>query len=228
MVFSGRNWVACISGGWRIAVGRWPEGLALVGFFEDGGQFLDKVVDVLERAIDRGEPDEGDLIDSLEGLHDLLADVAGGDFAIKLGVDLALDVTHDPLDLIRADRALVTGLLDPRADLLAIKRNANSILFDDFKRRLLKLFVGRKPPATFQAFTSTANHELLTAAGIDNFRLSLLAEWTEHRENLLVPRDLSAGRMIDGSHQSVRDTEAIARLPDPQTQLTLTENAKSS
>src|SRR5262249_8750033 len=118
-------------------------------FAEHRFQFFDEVVDVLELAVHRSEPDERHLIDVAEHAEDPLADAPRRDFALEVLVDVGFDFADDSLDLLFTHRALVARLLEPRADLLAVEGHPRSVLLDDLQGRLFDLLVRRKPPAAF-------------------------------------------------------------------------------
>src|SRR5262245_41878802 len=82
-------------------------------FAEHGFQLFHEVVDVLELAVHRGEPHERHLIDVAEHAEDPLADAPRRDLALEVLVDVGFDFADDPLDLLFADGALVTRLLEP-------------------------------------------------------------------------------------------------------------------
>ena len=95
-------------------------------FFSDNGSTAVEVA--LKMAyqwwVHRGEPHKRDLIDFTQHVEHQFADAATGDFAFEVLVNLAFDRTDDPLNLLLADWPLVAGLLQPRADFFAIKRDA--------------------------------------------------------------------------------------------------------
>src|SRR5262249_28612708 len=122
------------------------------------------------------------LIDFAEHVEHALADVPRRHLAVEVLVYVGFDLADDPLDLLFADRSLVAGLLQPRADFPAVERDARAVLFDHLQRRLFDLLVGREPAPAFpiEALPATSNHKLVAGARVDDFRFSLTAEGAEH------------------------------------------------
>ena len=76
-------------------------------------ELFDEVVDVFELAINRGKADKRDLVDRSQPIENLLPDIAGGDLAVEILIDVGFDVANKGLDLTFADGPLVTGLFRP-------------------------------------------------------------------------------------------------------------------
>ena len=161
-------------------------GSAPGGFAEHRFQLFDKVVHVLEFAIDRREADEGDLVDIPQDVEDSLADVAGGDFAIEVAGDVRFDFADNLFDLLVADRPLIACLFESAANPFAVERDSRAIFLDDAERRFFDLLVSGEAAAAglIQTFPASANGELFAGARIDHLRLRMPAERAHHGQSL--------------------------------------------
>src|SRR5262245_49002461 len=115
---------------------------------------LDELADVLELPVDRREPDVGDRIQALEMVHDHAPELFAADFLLGTLVQLGLDVDDDVVDGLHADRALLAGLQDRAAELLAIERLTTAVALDHVRQHVLDVLVGRVPAVALQALAA--------------------------------------------------------------------------
>ncbi len=147
---------------------------------QDRLQLIDKIVDVLKFTIDRREAYKRDFVQIAQGTEDELTDAARRDFAFPVFVEGCFHVADQEIDLFRTDRAFVACDFNAASDFFAIEGHACPVLLDDSDRRFFNLFVGRESPVATEAFTSTANREVLTVAGVDDFSFVMLTKGTPH------------------------------------------------
>src|SRR5204862_2087312 len=98
--------------------------------------------DVRELPIDRGEPDKGHLVQRTQLLHHQVAYDAAGDLEGVTSPQIALDLIDYAGDGLRADRPLRAGLLQARAELLAVELLPPTVLLDQDQVRELRPLVG--------------------------------------------------------------------------------------
>src|SRR5262245_22163814 len=153
-----------------------------------------EIVDVLERAIDRREPDIGDVIELVELLHHHVPDLARRHFAHAEPEQILDDSLDRGVHLLLGHHALVQRLVKAGDQLLAVEIRTPAVLLDDLRQAQLDGLVGREalaarrttpPPAHAGAF--------LIDARVDDLRIWRVAERTLHGRQLA--RTLSA---IDG------------------------------
>src|SRR5262245_41130197 len=61
----------------------WTSAIATLALLEQGLQLFQELVDVLELAVDRGEPNVGHLVEIAQLAHDQLTDELGGDLLVE-------------------------------------------------------------------------------------------------------------------------------------------------
>src|SRR5258707_979521 len=83
-----------------------------------------------EIAVDRGEADIGDLVETGKRLHDETADDVSRDLALARALELADHRVDDALDALAFDRALAQGAVDRARELVAVERLALPVLLD--------------------------------------------------------------------------------------------------
>src|SRR5262249_47988824 len=152
---------------------------------EHGFEFFDEIGHVLEVPIDRGKTDESDLVDVAQRFHHFFADVPRGDFALEVLVEVDFDVGNDPFDRFLADRTLPARFVAAIAVFGPVEGDAGAVFFDDFQGRFFDFFIRCEPPFTLQTLPAATNDELLTPAGVDDFRLVVPAKWTHHERHSL-------------------------------------------
>jgi len=137
--------------------------------------------DVLEVEIDRGEADVGDSVEYLEVVHDELADLGGGAFALGCVHEEGLACVDDGLEPRGGDGALFAGAQQAAENLLALKALAAAVFFDDHVGNFVDALVGGEAAVALLAFTAAADGVGLFAfARVDYAVLSESAEWTLH------------------------------------------------
>ncbi len=95
--------------------------------------FIDELADIAEFAIDGSEAHVGDGIEPAEEFHDRFADEMAGDFPLVGARDLFLNSVDEFGDIFRGNGPFVAGLLDAAEELVAVKRDAGSVFFDDLE-----------------------------------------------------------------------------------------------
>ena len=140
-----------------------------------------ELVDVLEVAVDRGEADEGHLVELLQAVHQELADLVGRDLAVGALLHHGLDPLDDRLERLHRDRALLAGLQQALHHLLAVEALAAAVLLDDEVRDLVDALVGREALAAVEALAAAADHvAFLALARVDDLVLEVGAERALH------------------------------------------------
>src|SRR5262249_7822818 len=117
-------------------------------------ELVHELIDVLERAIDRGEAHVGDGVELVERLHHRLADHRARDLALGAVEEAALDAVDVLLDLLDADRALLARLGEAGDDLHAVEGLAPAVLLDHRRQVLLDALVGREAAAALLALAT--------------------------------------------------------------------------
>src|SRR5438132_4258967 len=139
--------------------GRSPPSALVLVVWQHRLHLLHEIAHVLEFAVNRCEPNIGDLIQSLEIIHRRLAQDGCWHLAPVAGVDLRLDTADNGIDLILADGALVAGPLQPAAQLLALKVLARLVLFHYLEGRLLDGLHGKNAPLAGRADPPSAHRK---------------------------------------------------------------------
>src|SRR5215510_12815321 len=174
---------------------------------------LDELADVLELAVDRGEPDVGDGIQALEVIHHHTPELLAADFLLGALVQLGLDVDDDVVDGLDADRALLARLQDRAAELLAVEGLAAPVALDHVRQHVLDVLVGRVAAVAFETLTA-APDELPVPAypRVDDPILRVTAKRALHR----APPFPDAGWVIGfAPRKAGTDSSAPAPLPVP-------------
>ena len=144
-------------------------------------QLLDKIRNIIELPIDRGEADVSDLVKVLQMLHDDLTDLLGGHLGLRAVADLMLDLRDEICDLLHRDVALITGAYDPRQQLVAAERLTAAITLDDHEWQALHHLVRRKPSPALSALAAAADgHPLLCRTGINDTAVRFFAKRASH------------------------------------------------
>src|SRR5262249_51058575 len=143
---------------------------------------LDELPDVLELAIDRGEPDIGHRVEPLEMVHHDPAELLAADLLLGPLVQLGLDLDDDVVDGLHANRALLPRLQDGAAELLAVERLATPVPLDHVRQHVLDVLVGRVPAVALETFAA-APDELPVPAHprVDDPILRVTAKRALHR-----------------------------------------------
>src|SRR5260221_667404 len=144
----------------------------------EGGHEL---VDVLEVAVDRSEADEGHLVQLAQALHQELAHLVGGHFAVGPFVDHRLHAVHDQLQGLHRHRPLLAGLEQPGQDLLAVEALAAAVLLHHQVRDLIDSLVRGEALAAAKALAPAANDlAFLAFPGVHNLVFEVRAEGALH------------------------------------------------
>src|SRR5690606_9153 len=100
-------------------------------------EFVGELVDVAEVAVHRGEAHERHLVEVLELLHDLHADLVGGDLALRTLLQRGLDAVGNGLERRDPDGALLTRLEQAAHQFLSIEPLATSVLLHHHVRNFV-------------------------------------------------------------------------------------------
>src|SRR5450830_1322301 len=128
-------------------------------------ELVHEVAEILEPAVNGREPHVRHLIELLELLHDLGAELHGRHLARLSRRESRLDLVADGLERLRLDGTLLTGFHEAAEQLVAVERLAPAVLLHDEKGDLLDGLVGREaalagvalpPPADRRSFAALA------------------------------------------------------------------------
>src|ERR1700748_1246847 len=89
-----------------------------------------EILRLAEVAIDRGEADEGDLVEVGERVHDRLADRGALDLVLAGALEAADDAVHHALQPLAVDRSFAQRDLHRAHQLLALERLALAVALD--------------------------------------------------------------------------------------------------
>ncbi len=102
---------------------------------------MNEIVHILEFPVHAGKPHIGHLVEILEVFHHEFAQRTGLDLGIEIGIHVAFDVRHQPVNLLVTDRSFPAGAGQPVADLFAAKRLATTVLLDDLDGHFFRALV---------------------------------------------------------------------------------------
>src|SRR5690349_7517029 len=85
-----------------------------------------EVLERLERLVDAGEPQVGDLVELAQRSEDRQAHLVGLDLGLPLLADALLDPLGEDRQVVLGDRAALTGLADTGEDLATAERLARA------------------------------------------------------------------------------------------------------
>src|SRR6266566_41742 len=177
---------------------------------------FDELADVLELAIDRGEPDIGDRVEALEMVHDDPSELLAADLLLGPLVELSLDLDDDVVDGLNSDRPLLARLQDGATELLAVEGLAATVPLDHVRQHVLDVLVGRVPTVALEALTA-APDELPVPAHprVDDPILRVTAKRALHQAPPFPDADTVIGFAPDkaGTDSS---TPALHREPSPR------------
>ena len=134
---------------------------ARLAILQDGLQLVNEIVHILEFPVHAGKPHIGHLVEIPEVFHHEFAQRTRLDLGIKIGIHVAFDVRHQPVNLLVTDRSFPAGSGQPVADLFAAKRFATTILFHDLDGHLFRALIGAVASATVQTVAPAANGETI-------------------------------------------------------------------
>lgn len=122
--------------------------------FQKLSEFVHERADILELPVNRRETYISDRVEAVDTFDHEFSDLGAGDLLLLAVKNLFLDLIHDALDLVDADRALVAGPQDPALDFRAVIWLSVIVLFDDDHGNRLYFLIGRKP--AFACITDSA------------------------------------------------------------------------
>src|SRR5687768_592331 len=159
----------------------WLAGTAFRGLFRDErSELAFEVPQLLEVLVDAGEPHVGHVVELLQALEHLEADLPGRDLG-PLARQALLDPFREAFHLLLGDRPVREGLVDPGHHLLAIPGLPGLIALHHHQTGPLDPFVGGEPPAARQALTPPSDRLLaLGGARVHDLVLRVTAPWTSH------------------------------------------------
>jgi hypothetical protein len=138
-------------------------------------------VDVFESAINRGEPNVGDLVQFPQLAHDELADLLRRDLVVFPVLQLLLDCVDDLFQSRRWDGAFFTGFVEAGQELGPIELDPAAVTFDHHVGDLLDALVRGEPASAFQALPPPANgHATAVLSGVHHPILVFSAERASH------------------------------------------------
>src|SRR6185503_6331907 len=115
-------------------------------------------------------------------LHDHVTQLLAGDLLLGALVQLGLDVGDDVVDRLDGDRALLAGLEQRAAQLLAIERLPAPIALDHVRQHVLDVLVGRVAPMALETLAPAADELAVTTdPRVDDAILGVAAERASHR-----------------------------------------------
>jgi len=134
-----------------------------------------------EATVNAGKANIGHFIDLPQTLHDPFADSHAGNFALIFIADFVHDLSDEVFDDLGADRAFLTGFLEPRKELFFGEFLASSIAFHDHKSLMFNLFVSCEAVFALQTLTAATNGRALAGgARINDLIVLIAALWTAH------------------------------------------------
>ena len=122
-----------------------------------GRSSSNKIVDVLEAAVDAGETNIRHLVQFAEVLHHELPQVAAFDLRLEVGVHVILHLDNDVVDLGVADGSFPARLLQALAKFVAIEGDPGAVLLNHHDPRPFHVFAGREPPLASQTLPPAAD-----------------------------------------------------------------------
>src|SRR6478672_173055 len=143
-----------------------------------------ELLDVLEIAIDRGEPHVGDQVEVAQDPQRLLADRRRLDLVADPVSELGLDPHRRLLDLGERHGSLDARPHEARQELLAVERLARAVALDHVQRGVLDPLERRHPLPAEQALAAAANGALAGHAAVDDLRLAMFAVRAVHAASL--------------------------------------------
>src|SRR5688572_33379636 len=144
-------------------------------------EFLAEVVDVLERAVHRGEANVGDVIELAQFGHHEFTDAARCDLALGGHAQLVDHRAHRGFDLFLGHRPLLQRAIEADAQLARVELLAAAIALDDHRQLQLDRFQGAETLAAGLAFTPPADRRAVVGyARIDHAGVLVLAEGAMH------------------------------------------------
>ncbi len=160
---------------------------SLFGLFlipEEVLQFVHKLMDIFELAVNGGKTDIGDSIETMQFFHHLLSDLGAFDLPLPPLLEIRFDSVHALLDDIDADRPLFAGLLQAIEDFHPIEGFSATILFNDQRKGIFGPLTGGESFLAFEAFPPAPDRLLVFGqTGINNLALWMMAEGAFHRSS---------------------------------------------
>src|SRR5947209_5849763 len=119
---------------------------------EQALQFLQHSLNIVERAVDAGETDVGDLVHALEILHYQFSNDAAWKFQLALPVKLLLDLLDGFFDLLNRHWSFFACLTDAYEELLPVKCFSPLVPFNNHELRFLDALIGAEASFALFAF----------------------------------------------------------------------------
>ena len=152
-------------------------------------QLIHELLNILKLPVDRGKTNIGHTVQMMELRHDLLSDLGTPHFPLSPLLEIELNPVDDLLNLINADRPLLTGFFQAIKNFETVEGLPPSILLDNEGKGILGSFTCGEPLLASQAFSPSADGILLLAkAGIDHFAFSLITKRALHNSEPIVLR----------------------------------------
>lgn len=146
-----------------------------------GFEFVHELINVLELAVDRREPDIGNLVELVQLLHDFFADDPTFNFTFAHLLDPLLDAIRDVLDRGRADGSFLAGFLEAGQDFRAVERLAPPVFLHDYRENFFNPLVGRIAAFTAETLAAPSNDlAFLGHTRVHHLVFELVAERTFH------------------------------------------------
>src|SRR5262245_24465219 len=181
-----------------------------------------ELADVAELAVDGREAHVRDLVHAAQLFHDARADVGRLHLPIRPILQLRLDPIGDPLELLHADRALLTCAEQTADQLLPLKRLGTAVLLDDAVLDLFDVLAARVSLAARKTLPASADAVAFLALARVHVTVAVVsAEGTFHLTTPTpsvggrfarsrIPPKLSPSRAMKNSPRGVTGTNEIA------------------
>src|SRR5262245_11353485 len=133
-------------------------------------QLVREFIDVAEMTIHRCKTDIRHFVETLQLLHDKLADVDGTDFFLRPFLESRLHAVGERLERGYADRPFLARLQQTRYYFLPVESLACAVLFDHHIRDLVDPLVTGEALAALEALAAAPDHfAFFRLARIDDF-----------------------------------------------------------
>src|SRR5579872_7312477 len=167
---------------WTLAECEWRIRSVRSGFFavQQLLDFFKHGLYIAKRAIDAGETDVGDLIQTPQVFHHQFADLAALDFLAPKPVEFLLDLLYGAFDLTYRQGSFFASFTNTDIDFLAIKILAALIAFNDYQVEFFYTFVGTESPFALLALAPSVNG-VANIARVFDARFCASAKRTLHK-----------------------------------------------
>ena len=153
---------------------------------EEVFELIHEFMDIFELAIDGGEPNVRDSVQTVKFLHHLFAHLRTLDLALPSLLEIEFDPVDDLFNDVDTDRPLFARLLQTIEDLEAIEGFPSTVLLDHGRESLLSPLARGKPLLAAEAFSPSPDRLFVLALpGIDDLAFTVMTEWAFHIRPLL-------------------------------------------